>query len=65
MHIHFVAIAGAGMGSLAGLLKQRGHTVEESRYYQGFVASILWNREEKLIEGGVDRRGLDGAAIGR
>jgi len=30
MHIHFVAIAGTGMGSLAGLLKQRGHTVTGS-----------------------------------
>ena len=47
------------------LLKQRGHTVEEGRYYQGFAAGIVWNREEKLIEGGVDRRALDGAAIGR
>ena len=47
------------------LLKQRGHTVQESPFYQGFVAGIVWNREEKLIEGGVDRRALDGAAIGR
>ena len=30
MHIHFVAIAGTGMGSLAGLLKERGHTVTGS-----------------------------------
>ena len=30
MRIHFVAIAGAGMGSLAGLLKQRGHEVTGS-----------------------------------
>jgi UDP-N-acetylmuramate: L-alanyl-gamma-D-glutamyl-meso-diaminopimelate ligase len=30
MHVHFVAIAGAGMGSLAGLLKARGHTVTGS-----------------------------------
>ena len=30
MHVHFVAIAGAGMGSLAGLLKQRGHEVTGS-----------------------------------
>jgi len=47
------------------LLKQRGHTVQESPYYQGFAAGIVWNREEKLIEGAVDRRALDGAAIGR
>jgi len=30
MHIHFVAIAGTGMGSLAGLLKERGHEVTGS-----------------------------------
>jgi UDP-N-acetylmuramate: L-alanyl-gamma-D-glutamyl-meso-diaminopimelate ligase len=30
VHIHFVAIAGTGMGSLAGLLKERGHTVTGS-----------------------------------
>jgi UDP-N-acetylmuramate: L-alanyl-gamma-D-glutamyl-meso-diaminopimelate ligase len=30
MHVHFVAIAGTGMGSLAGLLAQRGHTVTGS-----------------------------------
>ncbi len=30
MHIHFVAIAGTGMGSLAGLLKARGHEVTGS-----------------------------------
>jgi UDP-N-acetylmuramate: L-alanyl-gamma-D-glutamyl-meso-diaminopimelate ligase len=30
VHVHFVAIAGAGMGSLAGLLKARGHTVTGS-----------------------------------
>jgi UDP-N-acetylmuramate: L-alanyl-gamma-D-glutamyl-meso-diaminopimelate ligase len=30
MHVHFVAIAGTGMGSLAGLLAQRGHRVSGS-----------------------------------
>jgi UDP-N-acetylmuramate: L-alanyl-gamma-D-glutamyl-meso-diaminopimelate ligase len=30
MHVHFVAIAGTGMGSLAGLLKEQGHTVTGS-----------------------------------
>jgi UDP-N-acetylmuramate: L-alanyl-gamma-D-glutamyl-meso-diaminopimelate ligase len=30
MHVHFVAIAGTGMGSLAGLLKERGHEVTGS-----------------------------------
>ncbi len=47
------------------LLKQRGHTVQESPFYQGFAAGIVWNKADKLIEGGVDRRALDGAAIGR
>jgi UDP-N-acetylmuramate: L-alanyl-gamma-D-glutamyl-meso-diaminopimelate ligase len=30
MHVHFVAIAGTGMGSLAGLLKERGYRVTGS-----------------------------------
>ncbi|HEX2485009.1 MAG TPA: Mur ligase domain-containing protein [Myxococcota bacterium] len=30
MHVHFVAIAGTGMGALAGLLKARGHEVTGS-----------------------------------
>jgi len=30
VHVHFIAIAGTGMGSLAGLLKSRGHTVTGS-----------------------------------
>jgi UDP-N-acetylmuramate: L-alanyl-gamma-D-glutamyl-meso-diaminopimelate ligase len=30
VHVHFVAIAGTAMGSLAGLLKSRGHTVTGS-----------------------------------
>jgi len=30
VHVHFVAIAGTGMGSLAGLLKSRGHEVTGS-----------------------------------
>jgi UDP-N-acetylmuramate: L-alanyl-gamma-D-glutamyl-meso-diaminopimelate ligase len=30
LHVHFVAIAGTGMGALAGLLKQRGHEVTGS-----------------------------------
>ncbi len=30
MHIHFIAIAGTGMGALAGLLKRRGHEVTGS-----------------------------------
>lgn len=47
------------------LLKQRGHTMFESPYGQGFAAGITWNKNDKLIEGGVDRRSLDGAAIGR
>ena len=47
------------------LLRARGHTVVESPYTQGFAAGIVWNKTDKLIEGGVDRRVLDGAAIGR
>ena len=30
MHVHFIAIAGTGMGSLAGLLRSRGHRVTGS-----------------------------------
>jgi len=30
VHVHFIAIAGTAMGSLAGLLKSRGHTVTGS-----------------------------------
>jgi UDP-N-acetylmuramate: L-alanyl-gamma-D-glutamyl-meso-diaminopimelate ligase len=30
LHVHFIAIAGTGMGSLAGLLAQRGHRVTGS-----------------------------------
>ena len=30
MHVHFIAIAGTAMGSLAGLMKQRGHEVTGS-----------------------------------
>lgn len=47
------------------LLRARGHTMVESPYTQGFAAGIVWNKTDKLIEGGVDRRVLDGAAIGR
>ncbi len=47
------------------LLRQRGHTVVEGQFQQGFGAGIVWNKAEKLIEGAADRRALDGAAIGR
>ncbi|MBW2525118.1 MAG: UDP-N-acetylmuramate:L-alanyl-gamma-D-glutamyl-meso-diaminopimelate ligase [Deltaproteobacteria bacterium] len=30
MHVHFIAVAGTGMGSLAGLLKKAGHDVSGS-----------------------------------
>ena len=30
MHIHIVAVAGTGMGALAGLLKELGHHVSGS-----------------------------------
>lgn len=47
------------------LLKQRGHHVVESPYAQGVAQGIIWNKAEKLLEGGSDRRAPDGAAIGR
>ncbi len=47
------------------LLKQRGHTVVENQGAQGVVQAIVWNKAEKVLEGGSDRRALDGAAIGR
>ena len=30
MHVHFIAVAGTGMGSLAGLFKAAGHQVSGS-----------------------------------
>src|SRR5262245_49146149 len=30
MHVHFVAVAGTGMGALAGLFKEAGHDVSGS-----------------------------------
>jgi len=47
------------------LLKQRGHTTTESPYSQGVAQGITWNKAEEVLEGGSDRRALDGAAIGR
>ncbi len=47
------------------LLKQRGHTLVENQGAQGVVQGIVWNKAEKVLEGGSDRRALDGAAIGR
>jgi gamma-glutamyltranspeptidase/glutathione hydrolase len=47
------------------ILKQRGHTVAESQGNQGAVQGVVWNKAEKVLEGGSDRRVLDGAAIGR
>jgi gamma-glutamyltranspeptidase/glutathione hydrolase len=47
------------------LLKQRGHTMTESPYSQGVAQGIIWNKAEEVLEGGSDRRALDGAAIGR
>ena len=49
----------------AALLKQRGHTLAENAFGQGVVQAIVFNKTEKLFEGGSDRRALDGAAIGR
>jgi len=45
MHVHFVAIAGTGMGSLAGLLKERGHRVtgsDENVYPPMSTALAAW-----------------------
>ncbi len=43
----------------------RGHNVVESPFGQGVAQGIVWNKADKVIEGGSDRRVLDGAAIGR
>ena len=45
------------------LLETRGHRLQESRT-QGTVEAILFNVEEDLLEGAMDRRVPDGAAIG-
>ena len=47
------------------ILKQRGHGVVENPFHQGVVQGIIWNKTDKVLEGGSDRRVLDGAAIGR
>jgi gamma-glutamyltranspeptidase/glutathione hydrolase len=47
------------------LLKQRGHSVTESPFGQGVAEGIVWNKVDKVLEGGADRRAPDGAAIGR
>ncbi len=47
------------------LLKGRGHTVTENPDSQGVAQGIIWNQAEKVLEGGSDRRALDGAVIGR
>ena len=48
-----------------GILRQRGHGVVENPFHQGVVQGIIWNKTDKVLEGGSDRRVLDGAAIGR
>jgi gamma-glutamyltranspeptidase/glutathione hydrolase len=47
------------------LLQRRGHATVENAFYQGVAQGIIWNKAEKVLEGGADRRALDGAAIGR
>jgi gamma-glutamyltranspeptidase/glutathione hydrolase len=47
------------------ILKQRGHTTAEGQGWQGVVQGVVWNKADKMLEGGSDRRALDGAAIGR
>ena len=44
-------------------LEAQGHTLQESTS-QGTVEAILFNLEEDLLEGAMDRRVPDGAAIG-
>jgi gamma-glutamyltranspeptidase/glutathione hydrolase len=46
------------------LLAARGHPLAEVSA-QGVVQGIVYNAAENLLEGGSDRRGPDGAAIGR
>ena len=45
------------------LLETRGHRLQESRS-QGTVEAILFNVEEDLLEGAMDRRVPEGAAMG-
>ena len=47
------------------LLRGMGHTVVEAPANQGAAELILHRAAEGLLEGGVDRRPPDGAAIGR
>jgi gamma-glutamyltranspeptidase / glutathione hydrolase len=47
------------------ILKQRGHNPVENPFYQGVAQGIIWNKTDKVLEGGSDRRVLDGAAIGK
>ncbi|MEO8499486.1 MAG: gamma-glutamyltransferase [Vicinamibacteria bacterium] len=47
------------------ILKQRGHNPVELPFSQGVAQGIVWNKTDKLLEGGSDRRAPDGAAIGR
>ena len=44
-------------------LEAQGHTLQKSPS-QGTVEAILFNLEEDLLEGAMDRRVQDGAAIG-
>ncbi len=45
------------------ILRQRGHTTAELPFGPGAVQAILWNQAERILEGGSDRRALDGAAF--
>jgi gamma-glutamyltranspeptidase/glutathione hydrolase len=46
------------------LLKTRGHALREIPW-QGVAEGILYDAKADLLEGGSDRRRLDGGAIGR
>jgi gamma-glutamyltranspeptidase/glutathione hydrolase len=47
------------------LLAGKGHALREGRGPQGVVQAIVYNAKEDVLEGGSDRRALDGAAVGR
>ncbi len=42
MHVHFIAVAGTGMGALAGLFKAAGHDVSgsDTAFYPPMEAAL-------------------------
>ena len=58
MHVHIVAVAGTGMGSLAGLLKELGHEVSgsDTAFYPPMGPALRdWGvtEEEEPVDGAV------------